>query len=140
MRALRVFFLITDLGFIAYWSVTLLGWIPAEWAFNGYHDPVLVAWNWSFMPLDLLVSATGLTALWAERTGRLDWRSLALISLALTSASGLNAVAFWALRADFAWQWWLPNLYLLVYPWAFLFELMRGTSASARGTSGVRPT
>lgn len=135
MRSLRVFFLVTDLGFIAYWSITLLGWIPAEWAFNGYHDPVLVAWNWSFLPLDLLVSATGLTALWAGRTGRLDWRGLALVSLALTSASGMNAVAFWALRGDFSWQWWLPNLYLLAYPWVFLPGLMGLSLSSAKQVS-----
>ncbi len=124
MKTIKPFFYVTDLGFILYWLVTGLGLIPAAWAFNGYHDPVLVAWNWSFLPLDLLVSATGLTALWAERTGRLDWRGLAIASLAFTSASGLNAVAFWALRGEFDWQWWLPNLYLLLYPWWFLPRLI----------------
>jgi hypothetical protein len=137
MKSLKPFFYVTDIGFLVYWLITALGRVPAEWAFNGYHDPVLVAWNWSFLPLDLLISATGLTALWVARSGRLDWRGLAIASLALTSASGLNAIAFWALRGEVDWQWWLPNLYLLLYPWAFLPGLLRPSPLDA--TRSARP-
>jgi hypothetical protein len=127
MRALRPFFLITDIGFIVYWLVTLLGLLPAAYLFKGYHDPLLVAWNWSFLPLDLLISASGLGSLALERRGDPRWRGLALASLVLTVCSGLQAVAFWALRADFELAWWLPNLYLLLYPLAFLPRLLRTT-------------
>jgi hypothetical protein len=120
MRALKPFFLATDIGFIIYWLITLLGLIPAAYLFKGYHDPLLVAWNWSFLPLDLLVSASGLGSLLLERQGNPRWRELALVSLVLTSCSGLQAVAFWTLRADFDLTWWLPNLYLLIYPLAFI--------------------
>jgi hypothetical protein len=120
MRALKPFFLATDIGFIIYWLITLLGLIPAAYLFKDYHDPLLVAWNWSFLPLDLLVSASGLGSLLLERRGNPRWRELALISLVLTSCSGLQAVAFWVLRADFDPTWWVPNLYLLIYPLAFI--------------------
>jgi len=126
MGALRYFFWVTDLGFVAYWLVTLSGILPDEYLFKDYHEPVLVAWNWSFLPLDLLISATGLASLFAHRRAHLLWRPLALLSLALTSCSGLMAISFWVLRRDFDPSWWIPNLYLLVYPLFFLPRLMRG--------------
>ncbi len=53
------------------------------------------------------------------------WRPWALLSLAFTSASGLQAIAFWAIRGDFDLAWWLPNLFLLLYPVAALPVLLR---------------
>lgn len=100
MRLLGPFLLFTDLGFIVYWSVTAFGLIPAEYTFAGYHDPALVAWNWSFLPLDLLVSATGLTGVWLHKNGDRRWRGLVLISLVLTSCAGLQAISFWAIRGE----------------------------------------
>ena len=124
MRALRPFFLVVDLGFIAYWVVTALGVIPADLLFKDYHDPALVAWNWSFLPLDLAISATGLYALWLYRRGQAEWRPLALVSLVLTSCSGLMAVAFWGIQFDFDPWWWGPNLFLLLYPLYFIPKLI----------------
>lgn len=126
MRLLKPFFLVTDLGFIFYWLITLLGLIPASYLFKDYHDPLLVAWNWSFLPLDLLISASGLGSLAMGRRGDSRWRGLALASLVLTFCSGLQALAFWSLRADFDPAWWAPNLYLLIYPLAFIPRFLRG--------------
>lgn len=123
-RFLRPLFLVVDLGFIAYWAITLAGVIPDEYLFKDYDNPILSAWNWSFLPLDLAISATGLTALRRARQGQ-SWSNLALVSLVLTSCSGLMAVSFWALRADFDPSWWLPNLFLLLYPLWFLPALLR---------------
>jgi hypothetical protein len=39
-----------------------------------------------------------------------------LVSLVLTMASGLMAIAFWTLRGDFSLAWWVPNLYLMLFP------------------------
>lgn len=124
MRLLKPFFLITDIGFIAYWSITALGLIPAVYLFRDYHDPLLVAWNWSFLPLDLFISATGLSSLWLHRRGDKRWQPVALISLVLTFCSGLQALAFWAIRSDFDWSWWLANGYLLLYPLFFIPKLL----------------
>jgi hypothetical protein len=131
MRGLKPFFLATDIGFIVYWLITLVGLIPAAYLFKDYHEPILVAWNWSFLPLDLLVSASGLGSLALERRGDQRWRGLALVSLALTLCSGLQAVAFWVLRLDFDPIWWLPNLYLLIYPLFFLPRML-GAEIAAR--------
>lgn len=92
------------------------GLLPPEWLFQDYHNPLLQAWNWSFLPLDLLASGLGLGALLLARRGDGSWRLWALLSLALTFCAGLMALAFWTLRCDFDPGWWLPNLYLLLWP------------------------
>lgn len=125
MKSLRIFFLITDIGFILYWLITLSGVIPAAYLFKDYHNPILSAWNWSFLPLDLLISFSGLFSLALLRKGDLRWRSLALVSLVLTFASGLMAIAFWSIRRDFDLSWWLPNLYLMLYPVYFIIALIK---------------
>jgi hypothetical protein len=126
MKTLKPFFLVTDIGFIAYWLITLLHLIPAQYLFQDYSNPILTAWNWSFLPLDLFISATGLSALWAYGRRLEVWQPLALVSLTLTFVSGLNAIAFWTIRGDFDPTWWIPNLYLLVYPLFFLPRFLRG--------------
>ena len=125
MRTLKPFFWFTDVGFVLYWAVTALHLIPPEFLFQDYTNPILTAWNWSFLPLDLLISATGFAALWAHRRGLEAWRPLALVSLAFTLTSGLNAIAFWTIRGDFDPAWWIPNLYLLIYPLFFMPRLLR---------------
>lgn len=113
---LRILFIVTDIAFIVYWTITALHLIPAAYGYNDYTNPILVAWNWSFLPLDLLVSATGLTSVYLHQRGAFVWRQFALISLILTFCSGLQAIVFWTIRQDFDLAWWAVNLYLLVYP------------------------
>jgi hypothetical protein len=129
MRRLRWFFLVTDIGFIVYWTITAIHVIPKDYLFKDYDNPILMAWNWSFLPLDLFISATGLLSLYFYRRNRAEWRSLALVSLVLTFCSGLQAIAFWVIRHDFNPAWWAPNLFLLLYPLFFIpgFVLKKGT-------------
>lgn len=127
MNHLRYFFLSVDIGFILYWTITAFHLIPPEYLYNDYNNPLLVDWNWSFFPLDMLVSATGLGSLWLWRKGSERWRTFALISLILTSVSGLQAIAFWVLRSDYDPTWWIPNLFLLVYPLFFIRKFVRST-------------
>jgi hypothetical protein len=124
MKRLKPFFLLTDIGFILYWLINWLHLIPNEYLFKDYQNPILVAWNFSFLPLDLLISFTGLTSLYLYSRGKKSWIKVALISLILTFCSGLQAIAFWTLRLDFDLNWWLPNLYLLMYPLFFLPSLL----------------
>lgn len=124
-RALRSFMLIIDIGFLAYWLITIAQVLPPEWLYAHHDDPVMVAWNWSFLPLDVLVSASGLSALWLASKGDGRWPLLCVMSLAFTTASGANAIAFWALRGDFDLGWWAPNLVLLFGPLPFLWGLLR---------------
>ncbi|MED4463259.1 YvaD family protein [Metabacillus fastidiosus] len=120
MKYLKPFFLVTDIGFIIYWIVTYFNFIPKSWAFKDYDNAIIMAWNWSFFPLDIFISITGLYSLYLHRKGRDTWRSFALISLVLTFCSGLQAIAFWAFNKDFDISWWAMNLYLMIYPLFFM--------------------
>jgi hypothetical protein len=118
-KALRALLLLTDLGFVIYWCITLLRVMPAAWLFKDYDNPILSAWNWSFLPIDLLASGAGLLAVANARRDK-TWKPAALVSMTLTSASGLCAISFWVLRRDFDLGWWAPNLFLLLWPLGFL--------------------
>ena len=117
--ALRLSMLATDAGFVLYWLVVAAGVLPESWLYADAHDPIVVAWNWSFLPLDLAISATGFASLALERRRDPRWAPLAWLSLGLMAASGLNAVSFFALRGEYDPAWWIPNLWLVVAPAVF---------------------
>lgn len=104
LRRRLMFF--TDMGMLLYWVITaamalsLLN-IPGEWLFKDYHDPRVVAWSWSFFPLDILFSVTGLAALRMEAQGDPNWKLMATISLTLTVCAGLMAISYWLIVRDF---------------------------------------
>jgi hypothetical protein len=120
MKKLRIFFLLTDIGFMIYWLITLLHAIPDAYLFKDYNNPILSAWNWSFFPLDMSISFSGISCLILHMRKNPIWRKLGLISLTLTFCSGLQAVSFWFLRNDFDLIWWLSNLFLVIYPLFFI--------------------
>lgn len=125
MKSMKVFFWVTDVGFVLYWILTAFHLIPVEWAFKDYNNPIIMHWNWSFLPLDMLISLTGFGALYMARRNREMWRMLSVCSLVLTFCSGLQALSFWSLRQDFDLMWWGFNGYLMVYPLPFLYILMQ---------------
>lgn len=131
MKKLKPLFLVTDIGFILYWMVTLLHLIPDEYLFNDYTDKVLTAWNWSFLPLDLAISATGFLSLYFYKKNISFWRFTSTVSLSLTFCSGLQAISFWIIRGDFDLLWWLPNLFLLIYPIPFIIGIARTSFTDA---------
>ncbi len=134
----KVAFVLTDVLMLAYWATTAamaLGWlrIPAELLYSGYHDRVLVAWNWSFLPLDLIFSFTGLAAVLLHRRGHAAWRDLAIISAVCTSVAGLMAISFWALQGEFDPAWWVPNALIMAWPVLFLAGLLRDAEPAPVG-------
>lgn len=124
LRLLKPLMIATDLGFIAYWLITVTHIIPSSLLFRDYSNPIVVHWNWSFLPLDLFISATGIYSLILMRRKILAWRQFAIVSLAFTFVSGLQAIAFWAIAGDFDAWWWGPNLFLMIYPLFFLPRLI----------------
>lgn len=125
MKKLKIFFLVTDIGFIIYWFITFLHLIPESYLFKDYNNAILVAWNWSFFPLDMCISFSGLSSILLYKKKHPLWSRAALISLTLTFCSGLQAVSFWFLRNDFDIMWWVFNLYLLIYPLFFIKKIVR---------------
>lgn len=130
MMIRRFLMLATDIGMLLYWSITALMALsiialPGEWLFKDYHDPRVMAWNWSFLPLDLLLSFTGLWALRLERRGNPAWKIWAAVSMTLTTCAGLMAISYWLIVQDFDVTWWIPNLFLMLWPIPFLFNLSK---------------
>lgn len=122
VRTTKVLMFLADVGFLCYWFVTLAGLIPANLAFRDAGNPIVSDWNYSFLPLDIAASVTGLTSLCRAAPGS---RALMLVSLALTATAGLQAVSFWALRGDYDPIWWTPNLFLLLFPLPVIVGLTR---------------
>lgn len=132
MKRMKPLLLLTDIGFILYWSLSLVilaGFqvVPPEWMFKDYENPLINAWNWSFFPLDMVLSVCGLLAVRLHAKGNSAWVSLAGFSLALTFCAGFMAVSFWAIRGDFDPVWWGMNLFLMVWPLFFVFKLRQET-------------
>ena len=128
-NGLRTALLLTDVGFIAYWSLTALVAaglfdVPPEYLYSDYHNPLVVAWNWSFMPLDIILSLAGLNAVRLQRAGNPSSQGWTIFSLALTFCAGLMAISFWAIRGDFDITWWTVNLALMIWPWFYLPKLI----------------
>ena len=122
-KGLFQIFFVVDIGFIIYWTITYLHLLPPELLYKDYANSILVDWNWSFFPIDMLISTSGLNAIRLFRKGSGNWVHFALVSLFLTMSSGLMAISFWTFHRDFDFGWWLPNLFLLIYPVFYLRNL-----------------
>jgi len=121
MLLLKILMLIADIGFIIYWLISALNILPEEWLYKDYTNPILKAWNWSFLPLDLAISFTGITSILLQWFNCRSWSyPLLLLSLAFMMASGMNAISYWTIRQEFDWSWWAVNLYLMIVPAMFL--------------------
>ncbi len=125
MKKLKYFFFIVDFGFIFYWAITAFHLIPPEYLYNDYTNAILVHWNWSFFPLDILISTTGIYSLYLFKRAQSLWMIFALISLVLTSVSGLQAISYWTFAGEFDPTWWIPNLFLLIYPIFFIPKMIQ---------------
>ena len=128
-RSLTVALTVTDIAFILYWAVAGLALtnvveLPSEWMYANYDQPDVIAWNWSFFPMDIAFSYFGLKAVGAARRGDAVWRSYAIVSLTLTMAAGGMAVSYWTLLKEFDPAWFLPNLALVVWPLFFMRDLL----------------
>jgi Family of unknown function (DUF5360) len=135
-RRLSTFILVTDIIFLAYWTMSLadvLGLItvPASLMYSDYDQPLVVAWNWSFFPTDVIFSLSGLLAVRASRKGSPLWLPLAIVSLCFTIVAGLMAISYWILLLEFEPGWFLPNLALVIWPLFFLPGLIRQAGGQA---------
>ncbi len=133
---LKIVITVTDVAFILYWSVAALSeldivQVPPNLMYADFDDPRVIAWNWSFLSIDLMFSVFGLAAVNASRLGNPIWRPLAIISLTLTMAAGAMAVSYWSLLGEFDPVWFIPNLALVVWPLWFLPRLVKDAAASS---------
>lgn len=118
-RTLMRFILVTDIVFMAYWmfaALMLIGLIkiPPEYMYSSYSDPRVIAWNWSFFPLDVLFSIFGFWAVKAARDDDPTSKPLAIISLVLTATAGGMAIGYWIILGEYDPSWFIPNLILFL--------------------------
>ena len=128
-RSLAIAITVTDVAFIIYWVVAALSQtgivhVPAEWMYANYDQADVIAWNWSFLPMDLAFSVFGLKAVAAARREDPSWRAFAIVSLTLTMAAGGMAVSYWAILGELDPFWFLSNLALVIWPLFFMRGLM----------------
>ena len=141
-RPLAIAITVTDVAFILYWTLAALSqagllYIPPDWMYANYEQPDVIAWNWSFLPMDLAFSYFGLKAVGAARREDPAWRASAIVSLTLTMAAGGMAVSYWALLLEFDPSWFFANLALVIWPLFFMPRLMsEGASASPAAPAG----
>jgi hypothetical protein len=131
-KRLKTLLLITDILFLTYWAASLLHLLgvfqmPPSMMYADFDQPRVLAWNWSFLPLDVLFSITGIAAVRLSTAGDPRWRPMAMISLCLTFVAGLMAIGYWTILGEFDPAWYLPNLALAVWPLFFLPGLLNAT-------------
>ena len=135
-KRLAGFILVTDILFLTYWFFSVLHIaglfaLPPSMMYGEFEQPRVFAWNWSFFPIDVLFSITGLLAVRLARRGDLRWRPIAIISLCLTFVAGFMACAYWTILGEFDPSWFLPNLALVIWPLFFLPRLIQATAQPA---------
>lgn len=108
---------ITEVGMLLYWASALLLvlnviYIPPEFMYSDYTNPLVISWNWSFFPIDVIFAAVGLYARFANLSAT-HANFLSTISLSLMFCAGLMAIAYWAIQLNFDPFWWGMNLWLM---------------------------
>lgn len=119
---------LTEVGMILYWlfaAMVVLGIVnvPPEYMYSDYKNPLIVSWNWSFFPLDILFAVFGLAARFG--TMRPEAKGvMSVVSLSLMFCAGLMAVSFWVINSDFDLFWWSINLWLIfLASWGLIDKL-----------------
>lgn len=108
----------TEIGMLAYWLLAgalALGLVTIDPSlmYSDYQNPLVVAWNWSFLPVDVAFALTGLAARFASPPPAIRFR-LAIISAVLMLCAGLMAVSYWTIRGEFSPAWWALNIWLII--------------------------
>ncbi|MBS4100908.1 DUF5360 family protein [Tsukamurella paurometabola] len=125
MRAAKALLLAVDLALAAYWAAIVAGALPEQWRFRDYSNPVVQAWNWSFLPLDALAVGLGAAGLRLVRTRPAAGRIVLTAGCTLTFCAGLMAISFWAFAGDLDLAWWGPNIALMAAPAIVVAGLVR---------------
>lgn len=115
---LKVATTITELAMLTYWilagalALSLIS-IDPSLMYSDYENPLVVAWNWSFFPIDVAFAIIGLTARFGVQAGHLRFK-LEVIAAVLMLCAGLMAVSYWTITGDFDLTWWGMNIWLII--------------------------
>ena len=93
---LKVLLTLTEAGMLLYWIFATLAVasvisVPPEFMYSDYENPLIVSWNWSFLPIDVAFAGLGLTQRFFMKPGRS--RDLVAVSgLTLMFCAGVMAI------------------------------------------------
>jgi len=116
---------ITEVGMTVYWVFAvfvIVGLInvPPEYMYSDYQNPIIVSWNWSFFPIDILFAALGLFGRFGKSSPH-HKQMLSTASLSLMFCAGLMAISFWLIKGEYDPFWWGINLWLVALSsWVFI--------------------
>ena len=125
MNGNKLLLTLTEGGMILYWifaSLVALDvlMVAPEYMYSDYTNPTMVAWNWSFLPIDALFAVAGLYGRFGK-TGGLGRNILSTFSQSLMLCAGVMAISFWIVVGSFDPFWWSMNLWLVALAsWALL--------------------
>ena len=80
--------------------------------YSDYKNPLVVAWNWSFFPIDIAFASIGLFAKYGNAAGTLKFK-LEILAATLMFCAGLMAISYWVITGDFNPSWWAVNIGLI---------------------------
>ena len=108
----------TEIAMLLYWvlagalALDLVS-IDPSLMYSNYQEPLVLAWNWSFFPIDVAFAITGLVARFRVKQGQFRFK-LEVIAAVLMFCAGLMAISFWTITGDFDLTWWSMNIWLVV--------------------------
>lgn len=126
---------ITEIVMILYWVlagalVLDIISIDPSLMYSDHQNPLVVAWNWSFFPIDIAFAAIGLGARYGSFAGELRFK-LETTASVLMFCAGLMAVSFWIMTGDFNFTWWAMNIWLVILGLSNLFFSRLATPENA---------
>lgn len=129
-RIIKLLLTLTEIGMIAYWVfaafvVLNLISVSPDLMYSDYQNPIVVSWNWSFFPIDILFAVIGLAAAYLPMN-RQRQKFLSTISLSLMFCAGLMAISFWLIQQSYDPYWWGVNLWLMLLSLTVLIRMFVG--------------
>ncbi len=70
---------LTEIAMLIYWALAIaltleLVSIDPALMYSDYENPLVIAWNWSFFPIDIAFALIGLSARFARVSGALKFK------------------------------------------------------------------
>jgi succinate dehydrogenase hydrophobic anchor subunit len=123
---LKLITTITEVLMVLYWILAAalvlnLVRIDPSLMYSDHQNPLVVAWNWSFFPIDIAFAGMGLFAKYGNVSGGRKFK-LEISAATLMICAGLMAISYWVITGDFNLTWWVVNIWLVVLGLINLFS------------------
>ncbi len=108
---------ITEILMVLYWVLAAalvlnLISIDPSLMYSDYENPLVVAWNWSFFPIDIAFASIGLFAKYGNVKSSRKFK-FEITAATLMVCAGVMAISYWVITGDFNLSWWAVNIWLI---------------------------